>query len=177
MQSQCRPTLAPCNSARILRTILTRRRTVATYEISERLNGMTRKQRRRQEWLWNNDLGRPSRTSAALAAQPVRYQNGADPHYRVRTRFDGTAELVYRAPRRTPSERDSKCITTKAPITLAGCQECNAPICEPRLHGVGPKRLPVTRHDPEPKTLHVKPEETGRRLTTREKRAQPFWTL
>ena len=93
--------------------------------------GTNRKQRRRQQWLWNGGLGRPSRVSAALAAQPVRYDTGADPNYRVRERFDRTTELVYRAPRVKRAPVNSKCITITA--TISTSPEVTSTAREPRI--------------------------------------------
>lgn len=79
--------------------------------------------------------------------------------------------------RRRDAERPSPVTSTPAILPLTACQECFGPHCEPRLHDVGRRQLVVTRKDPEPKTLQVQPTQTGKPVTTREKRKNRYWTL
>lgn len=79
--------------------------------------------------------------------------------------------------RRRDAERPSPVTAKPAVLPLTACPECAGPYCEPRLHGVGRRQLVVTRKDPEPKTLQVQPTQTGKPVTTREKRKNRYWTL
>lgn len=141
--------------------------------------GKNQKARRKAAWLFMGDERRVRRSILDARNAPVsRPERPASIVIRAKDVRGGLVlrdraeyEVTYRpspGPARPAYTRPSPVVTSPVQFRPA-CRECPDIPCDPRQHEVPARRLIESREDNEPKTLHHRDQEMGRRLSHKEK--------